>query len=230
MATTLAMPEVVTTPKVAHEQSIRVIIVDDHKMLSEGTARLLAGEEDIEVVGTAATVADARVLVADTAPDVAIVDFRLPDGDGAALTREILAVSPTTKVLILTGLPDDGLLVAAIEAGCSGFLTKDRAIEELAAAVRLAGTGEAFIPTSLINQLLPKMRGERKGLGSDLTARELEILRLLQTGMTSPVIASTVFLSVNTVRNHVQNILMKLNAHSRLEAVSIANREGLLDR
>lgn len=209
-----------------HER-IRIVIVDDHVMFAEGAARLLEREDDLDVVGIAATVAAARELVAETAPDVAIVDFRLPDGDGATLTREILKVSPSTHVLILTGSPDDRLLVAAVEAGCSGFLTKDRASEELVAAVRLAGMGETFIPIHMLSALMPQFGGKRTGLGADLTTRERQILNHLRSGTSTAAIAASEFLSVNTVRNHVQNILMKFNAHSKLEAVAIASREGL---
>lgn len=212
------------------EGAIRVVIIDDHKMLLEGTARLLDQEEDLEVVGTASSFIKGRELVAECAPDVAIIDYHLPDGDGAALTREIVSLSPATKVLILTGEPDESLLVTALEAGCSGFLTKDKAVEELAGAVRLAAIGEAYIPTHLVSVLLPRFRGERKGLGSDLTQREWEILRLMKSGASAPKIAATVFLSVNTVRNHTQNILTKLGAHSKLEAIAIATREGLFDQ
>lgn len=211
----------------SEENRIRVIVVDDHVMFAEGTARLLEREDDIDVVGIASTVVGARELVAETVPDVAIVDFRLADGDGATLTREILRVSPSTHVLILTGTPDEHLLVAAVEAGCSGFLTKDKAVEELVAAVRLAGMGETFIPMSMLSALMPKFKGNRTGLGADLTNRERQVLNHLRTGASTPTIAATEFLSVNTVRNHVQNILMKLNAHSKLEAVAIANREGI---
>lgn len=210
-----------------NDDPIRVLIVDDHKMFAEGTARLLERETDIDVVGVAMTVAAARELIVETAPDVAIVDFRMPDGDGATLTAEILAVSPSTHVLILTGVPDERLLVAAVEAGCAGFLTKDMAFEELAAAIRLASVGEAFIPTSMLAALLPKFGGKPKGIGADLTNREREILLHLRAGVSTSEIAAKEFLSLNTVRNHIQNILMKLHAHSRLEAVAIANREGL---
>jgi DNA-binding NarL/FixJ family response regulator len=211
------------------EEPIRVMIVDDQRMFAESIARLLEREEDLLVVGISSTVADAREKAAETAPDVAIVDFRLPDGDGATLTHDILAVSPSTHVLILTGASDERLLVASVEAGCAGFLTKDKAFEELVAAVRLASAGEAYIPTQLLAALLPKFGGQRKGIGSDLTSREREILGILRTGASTPAIAAAQFLSVHTVRNHVRNILMKLDAHSKLEAVAIAYREDLFE-
>ena len=212
------------------DERITVVIVDDHQMFAESTARLLEREHDLEVVGIALNVADARRLVADSAPDVAVVDLHLPDGDGAALTGEILLVSPATQVLILTGAAEERLLVAAVAAGCAGFLTKDRAFDELPRAIRRAAHGEAGIPASLLTALLPKFGGTRQGLGANLTNRERAVLELLRAGASTPSIAATEFVSVNTVRNHVHNILTKLNAHSKLEAVAIATREGVFDR
>jgi DNA-binding NarL/FixJ family response regulator len=205
------------------------MVVDDQRMFAESVARLLDNEADIEVVGVAGTAANAVELAAELAPDVAVVDFRLPDGDGASVTREVLATSPTTNVLILTGASDERLLLAAVEAGCSGFLTKDRALTELVTAVRFASSGESYIPTQLLASLLPKLRGERRGLGADLTRRELEMLHLVRAGTPTATIAEQLYLSVFTVRNHVRNILAKLGAHSKLEAVAIATREGLFD-
>lgn len=211
------------------EGVIRVLVVDDQRMFAESVARLLGDEDEIDVVAVASTAAAAVEFAADLAPDVAVVDFRLPDGDGATVTREVIAASPATKVLILTGASDDGLLVAAIEAGCSGFLTKDRALAELVTAVRLASLGESYIPAELLSNLLPMLRGERRGLGTDLTPRELEMLALLRLGTSTVEMASRLNLSVHTVRNHVRNILGKLRAHSKLEAVAIATREHLFD-
>jgi two-component system, NarL family, response regulator DevR len=209
--------------------AIRVLIADDHRMFAESVARLLDDEADVNVVAVAGTVADALQKAEATRPDVAIVDFRLPDGDGATLTRELIALSPATHVLVLTGAGDERLLVASVEAGCAGFLTKDKALTELVAAVRLASVGEAYIPTQLLAALLPKLGVGQKGLGSDLTSREREILQYLRSGESTSSIAASQFLSIHTVRNHVRNILAKLDAHSKLEAVAIANREGLFE-
>lgn len=127
---------------------IRVLIVDDHAMFAESVARLLEREADMTVVGVAATAAAAIAMAEATEPDVAVVDYGLPDADGARTAAGIRATSPKTNVLVLTGLADDGIATAAIQAGCSGFLTKEKAARELVAAVRIVDTGEAHIPPS----------------------------------------------------------------------------------
>lgn len=212
--------------------SIRVLICDDHQILAQGIASLLEGAGGISVVGIVGTVADALARSIETKPDVVLMDYELPDGDGVSAAAAIKAAIPDTKVVILTSFGDDTVLVRALEAGCSGFLTKHKSAREVERAVRLAAEGEALISPDVLVRLLPKLsrsETERK-VGSDLTARELEVLELLAEGLSGDAIASRLYLSPNTVRNHVQNLLPKLGAHSRLEAVSIATRAGLLDR
>ena len=208
---------------------IGVLIVDDHRMFAESLARLLADEPGITVVGIAATAADGIVLAVRLQPTVALVDYQMPELDGVAIAAEIKRTHPTIMVVMLTGSADDRLLLAAIEAGCSGFLTKDRAAAEVADAVRAAAVGEALVSPAILARLLPKLGRTQRSLGSDLTEREREILELLARGWTNKAIASELILSVNTVRNYVQYVLNKLGAHSKLEAVSIAVREGIID-
>jgi two-component system response regulator DevR len=207
---------------------IRVLVVDDHEMFLERIARVLANESDIEVVATAATMADAVRQAVDTQPDVAIVDYGLPDGDGAEAATAIRGVSAETKVLIVTGNTDERALIAAIDAGCSGFVTKDKAVRELVDAVRMANAGEAYIAPQMLASLLPRFGRTHRRIGSDLTRRELDVLELMAAGLSNQAIGDRLFVSVHTIRNHVQNILYKLSAHSKLEAVAIATREGLL--
>jgi DNA-binding NarL/FixJ family response regulator len=161
-------------------------------------------------------------------PDIAVVDFQLPDGDGAQAALQIRAVSPETRVLMLTGLPDEDLLVAAIEAGCAGFLTKTKAAAELVVAIRVINSGEPYIPPALLAKLLPRFGRESRGVGHDLTKRERQVLQLLATGKNNQLIADELYVSLHTVRNHVQHILEKLGAHSKLEAAAIAAKEGLI--
>jgi two-component system response regulator DevR len=213
----------------AEDTTVDVLIVDDHRMFSESLARLLADEDGIEVLGVAGTGSDAVAMVDRLHPTVVLMDYQLPDRDGVAVTLEVKRRNPGVMVVMLTGSTEDRVLLAAIDAGCSGFLTKDRAAAEVVHAVRAAAVGEALISPALLARLLPKLNRTQRSLGEDLSDREREILGLLSRGMTNKVIAAELFLSVNTIRNHVQSVLAKLGAHSKLEAVSTAVREGIID-
>lgn len=210
------------------ERRITVLLVDDHEMFADSVVRLLQEEAGIEVVGSVGTVAGAVELARRTTPDVVVMDHRLPDGDGITASVLVRQHRPATNVLLLTGDTDERLLVRAIEAGCSGFLTKDKAVRELVEAIRVVAGGESWVPPELITRLLPRLNRTYRGLGSDLTTRELEVLRLAAEGKTNAAIAASLHLSVNTVRNHMQNAISKLQAHSKLEAVSVAVREGII--
>jgi DNA-binding NarL/FixJ family response regulator len=207
---------------------IRVLIIDDHRMFADSLARLLSDESDIDVVAVSSTGTEGAALAAALRPTVVLVDYRLPDLDGVATTLQIKAHAPDTYVVMLTGSTDDGLLLKAIEAGCSGYLSKDRAAGEVAEALRLAAAGEATISPRELARLLPKLGRNQRSVGSDLTPREREILTMLAVGSKNSVIAATLHLSVNTVRNYVQSILTKLGAHSKLEAVATGVREGVI--
>lgn len=209
--------------------ALRVLIVDDHRMFAESLARLLADAEGIDVVGIASTGSKARALVATLQPRVVLIDYQMPDEDGVTVTAAIKKQDPDLMVVMLTGSADDRVLLAAIDAGCSGFLTKDQAATEVADAVRAAAAGEALISPALLARLLPKLSRTQQTVGGDLTDREREVLGLLARGYANKVVAAELFLSVNTVRNYVQSLLAKLGAHSKLEAVSTAVREGLIE-
>ena len=209
--------------------SIGVLVVDDHQLFAAGLARLLADEPDITVLGIATSGAQALEMVDRLQPQVVLTDYLMPDQDGVTVTAQIKAHNPTMMVVMLTGSADDRTLLAAIEAGCSGFLTKDRAVGEVAAAVRAAAVGESLISPAMLARLLPKLKPSRRSLGADLSEREREILGLLAHGWTNRAIGEHLVLSVNTIRNYVQSILTKLDAHSKLEAVSTAVREKIIE-
>jgi len=209
--------------------TIGVLIIDDHRMFAESLARLLADEEGIAVLATAASGSEGIELADRLRPQVVLVDYQMPEQDGIAIAVEIKRRDPKIMVVMLAGSAEDRMLLAAIDAGCSGFLTKDRTAAEVAYAVRAAASGEAVISPALLARLLPKLNRTHRALGADLTEREREILALLARGWTNKVIASELNLSVNTVRNYVQSVLSKLGAHSKLEAVSTATREAIID-
>lgn len=208
--------------------TIRVLVVDDHAMVAQSVGRILADQPDFEVVGMAGDVAGAVAAATQARPDVVVMDYQLPDGDGVAATVRIREERPETVVLLLTGAGDEQLLVRAVEAGCAGFLTKQKAVTDLVAAIRVVASGDAWIPPELITSLLPRLHRTQRGVGSDLTPRELDVLRLAAEGLANAGIGERLGLSVNTVRNHMQNAIGKLGAHSKLEAVAVAVREGIV--
>jgi DNA-binding NarL/FixJ family response regulator len=210
------------------ERRARVLVVDDHELVAETLQRALNGEADLEVVGRSTTVASAVRMARELRPDVVLMDFQLPDGRGTDATVVIKRELPETEVVMITGLADGAVLAAALEAGCSGFVTKGGNYKELQSAIRGVLAGQVRVPQSMIDQLAAYLRPRPAAVGSDLTKRELEVLRLLAEGKSTSVIVQELVLSVHTVRNHVRNILTKLNAQSRLEAVAIATRQGLL--
>jgi len=212
------------------EGTISVLVVDDHRMVATSLSLALGQAPQLRVVATADSLAAARAALAAEPPDVVVLDEELPDGAGVDAIEEFRAIAPDVKVILLTAAADDATLVAATEAGCSGYLMKTGSIEELEAAVRAAAAGEVLISPSLLGHLVARVRRPEERRGSDLTARELEVLRLIAEGLDNATIAERLGLSVNTVRNHVQNILSKLNVHSKLEALAVVVREGLLGR
>ncbi|NHC12195.1 response regulator [Motilibacter deserti] len=212
-----------------HEQrAIRVLVVDDHEMVASSVALVLEQEPDIEVVGIVGTLAAARERVALDPPDVVLLDHRLPDGRGVDEIPRVKQIAPSAKIVVVTAATDDATLVAATEAGCSGFLSKSGKVDDLVAAVRAASVGEVLVSPALLSRLLPRLHRVQRGLGSDLTPRELEVLVLIAEGLGNAAIGERLSVSVNTVRNHVANILAKLGVHSKLEALAVAVREGLL--
>ncbi len=207
---------------------IRVLIVDDHDVFASSLAQVLALEPDLLVVGTAHSIAHAREMVPQTLPDVVLMDHRLPDGDGVAAIVELQPLRASAHYVVLTASTADHVLVSAIEAGASGFLSKSRSLEEVRSAVRAAHSGEAVISPELLARLLPRLNRRREPGRVELTERELEVLVLLAEGLANSDMAARLGVSVHTVRNHVANLSAKLGAHSKLEALSIAIRQGLL--
>jgi two-component system NarL family response regulator len=222
--------------QVAKEDQVRVLIVDDHALFRRGLQMVLEGEPDIEVVGEASDGHEAVESAERTSPDVVLMDVRMPKRSGIEATRAIKEVLPSTKILMLTISDEEADLYEAIKAGASGYLLKEISIEEVANAVRQVQAGQSLISPSMASKLLTefaamvKRRDERTQVpGPRLTDRELEVLKLVAKGMNNRDIGAELFISENTVKNHVRNILEKLHLHSRMEAVVYAVREKLLD-
>lgn len=214
---------------------VRELLVDDHAMFASSVAAALGAEDDITVVATAHDLATARAeLIARAthgqAVDVVLLDQGLPDGNGVEAVAGFKDLSATTKIVMLTASTDDDTLLLAMEGGCSGFVEKSRTVDELVGAVRGAAAGEVVLSPALLARLVGRVqRRTEDRVGTDLTARELEVLGLVAEGLSNAAIAKRLWLSVNTVRNHVANLLGKLGVHSKLEALAVAVREGLLE-
>jgi DNA-binding NarL/FixJ family response regulator len=193
----------------------------------------LSRESDIEVVGVAASVAEAKALSRDRL-DVVLMDYRLPDGTGAEATRAIKARWPSARVVMLTAVNDDETILESIQAGADGYLTKDRAVEEVVSAVRAANAGETLLPRSVILGIAQRVVAardkttERRQI-EPLTPREIEVLKALTEGLSTPEICERLYIAPNTLRTHVQNIMGKLRVHSKLEAVAFAIRNRLVE-
>lgn len=208
----------------------RVLLVDDHKLFAQALAAVLEQDSTLRVIAQASSLAEALTELERESADVILLDYRLPDSNGVDATIAIKALAPLAAVVMVTAVEDERVLLAALEAGCAGFVTKTADLVDVRDAVRRAATGESTITPMLLTRLLSRMAQQRSGsVGGDLTARENEVLRMIGAGMTNGEIAARLFLSVNTVRNHVQSVLTKLGAHSKLEAAAIAVREGLID-
>jgi DNA-binding NarL/FixJ family response regulator len=209
--------------------TVRVLLVDDHQMFMASLAQALHAEPDLLVVGQATTLVGARDLMPTAAPDVILLDHRLPDGDGVGAIAELRGIRPSVKIVVLTASTSDRVLVAAMEAGAAGFIAKTQRLDDVIAGVRAAAQGESVVSAALLARLLPRIRRGGGGGGTELTERELEILDLLAHGLSNADIARQLTISVHTVRNHVANLSAKLGAHSKLEALSIAVRQGLVE-
>jgi DNA-binding NarL/FixJ family response regulator len=203
----------------------RLLVVEDHDLVAESLRRALGEEDDLEVVGVVDTVRAAVRAAVDLQPDAVVMDYFLPDGTGTEATALIKQVVPQTMIVMLTGQATGPRLSDALDAGCTGFVTKEGPFVDLVGAVRAALAGEVRAPAHLREEDLG-----RPPTGSGLSARVLEVLGLLAGGRATSEIAEDLHLSIHTVRNHVRNILTKLSARTRLEAVAVATRQGLLDR
>ena len=217
-------------------EPIRVLVVDDHALFRRGLEMVLAQEPDIEVVGEAGDGAEAVERAEELLPDVVLMDIRMPRRSGIEACTAIKDVVPSAQIIMLTISDEEADLYEAIKAGATGYLLKEISIDEVATAIRAVAGGQSLISPSMASKLisefaqLVKRDDDRQQVPAPrLTERELEVLRLVARGMNNRDIARQLFISENTVKNHIRNILEKLQLHSRMEAVVYAVREKLLE-
>jgi len=212
---------------------VKTLLVDDHTLFREGLASLLAGQPDFSVIGEAGSVQEAILMARDLRPDLVLMDFTLPDGTGLEATRAILAERPETKIVFLTVHEEDERLFAAVRSGAKGYLLKNVPVAKLLSFLRGLEQGEVALTPKMTGRILDEFartepaRGPASDDLSVLTARELDVLREISTGASNREIAQRLFIAENTVKNHVSNILSKLNLQNRREATRFAQQRGL---
>jgi DNA-binding NarL/FixJ family response regulator len=197
---------------------IKVMLVDDHRLVREGLTTLLAAADDISVVGSAADGATVVRVAAECAPDVVLMDLSMPDVDGVEATRRLLAERPETRVVVLTSFSDQRQVAAALEAGAVGYLLKDSAPETLFEAVRAAHAGHAPLDPRVAGALLPGRRSDERAEPVALSAREVEVLRLAAQGMANKQIARALGISEHTVKIHLGNVFRRIGVNDRTSA------------
>lgn len=216
-------------------EPIRVVVVDDQELFRRGLIMLVGAEDDIEVIGEASDGEEATALAETLVPDVILMDVRMPKRSGIEACVAIKQTAPSAKIIMLTMSDEEADLYEAIKNGASGYLLKDASIDEVSQAIRVVSDGQSLISPSMATKLLEEFKtisrtgGKDDAIAPKLTDRELEVLNLVARGLNNREIAKQLFISENTVKNHVRNILEKLQLHSRMEAVMYAVREKLLD-
>jgi two-component system NarL family response regulator len=217
-------------------ERLRVMVVDDHALFRRGLEMVLSQEPDIDLVGEASDGAEAVERATELMPDVVLMDVRMPRRSGIEAAGQIKDMLPHVKILMLTISDEEADLYDAIKAGASGYLLKEIPIEEVADAIRSVWQGQSRISPSMASKLLTEFANMSKQTNDrpqmpapKLTDREMEVLKLVAQGMNNRDIAKDLFISENTVKNHIRNILEKLHLHSRMEAVVYAVREKLLE-
>jgi DNA-binding NarL/FixJ family response regulator len=210
-----------------------VLLVDDHDLFRSGLRSLLE-EQGVRVVGEADNGSSALQLVSELAPDVVIMDLKMPGLTGVEATREVSSIAPRTRVVVLTISDDDDDVMDAVMAGACGYLLKDSSIDQLIEGVRAAAGGDSLISPQIAAKLLQRLRVQRadeaaaRAIQTELSERELDVLRLIASGKDNAEIARQLYISPKTVKNHISNILMKLQIENRIQAAVYAVRSGIV--
>jgi DNA-binding NarL/FixJ family response regulator len=220
------------TEGVQTEDEASVVIIDDHDLFRGGLRDILEAE-GINVAGEASDAERGIELIGELAPDVAVMDLNMPGMSGVDATREVTARNPVTKVLVLTISSDDQHIMDAMLAGASGYLLKDASVEELVGGIRAAARGESSISPRIASRVLARLRegggkSAPEALQADLSDREIEVLKLLAEGKGNAEIASELFISPKTVKNHIASILVKLQMENRIQAAVYAVKAGII--
>jgi DNA-binding NarL/FixJ family response regulator len=224
--------EQATAERVNHD-SLRVLIVDDHDLFRTGLRNLLE-EEGVQIVGEAAGGQEAVEIVRELAPDVVVMDLNMPGMGGVEATRHISSIAPLTRVLMLTISDQDNDVIDAILAGACGYLLKNSSIQDLLAGIRAASLGESLISPAIAAKVLQRVRASSSQpeiastIRSELSDREIEVLKLIANGKDNAMIAAELHISPKTVKNHISNILMKLQIENRIQAAVYAVRSGIV--
>lgn len=208
---------------------IRVFIVDDHELVRRGIATFITTADDIEVVGEAASAAQAISRIRAVAPDVVMLDVRLPDGSGVDVCRDLAATLPTARCIIMTAFHDDEAVLAAVIAGAAGYVRKDVTGNALIDGIRTVAAGRSMLDPGLVARVTRDLRDARSGDPrlAGLSARELEVLTLIADGLTNRDIAARMSLAEKTVKNYVSSVLTKLGLHSRTQAAILRNERDV---
>ena len=212
-------------------ESISVLLVDDHEMVRQGVKAFLTTQPDISVVGAAASGEEAIKLAAQFIPDVILMDLIMPGMDGVESTRRVKQISPRSQIVVLTSYHEDEHIFPALKAGALSYILKDVSAEELASAVRKAAAGEAVLHPRVAARVIKELQGKRGDAlnpFTELSERELEVLKLIADGMSNAEMAAKLVLSEKTIKGHVSNILSKLHLADRTQAAVYAWREGIV--
>jgi len=225
--------EIRTEEQEPRADAARVVIVDDHDLFRTGLRTLLE-EHGVQVAGEASAGSQAIGLVRELAPDVVVMDLNMPGMSGVEATRHITAIAPLTRVLVLTISDRDDDVLAAIVAGACGYLLKDASIQDLLRGIQAAALGESLISPHIASKVLQRLRAASlspeiaEAIRSELSDREIEVLKLIANGNDNTLIAAELHISPKTVKNHISNILMKLQIENRIQAAVYAVRSGIV--